>query len=250
MFFYIPSHIYDKFYQENNLDSLAYFFFLKKVNVRKPIFYNWSWKSLNKRTGISINTLKKHIAVLMKEGLVCSKDNHLHILTPKPNKKNKWVYIPVVKGIYNIKTVLKSLHIFTSIARQAKNISKLDTPDTYKLLKKRKSTLGYTSLSNSTIARKINKSISTAQRRKEKLKGLKVLSWRYKYLNIEEFAQRFDNPLETLSPYRFKNIYGVLYIQISNHYTLSFFKKQYITSYSYNSKVVIGRYLRGDLEKS
>ena len=85
--FYLASHIYDKFYKEDKLDSLAYYFFLKKVFKRKPIFYNWTWKSLNKSTGISINTLKKHIGVLIEEGLVVSKDNHLHILTPKKKKK-------------------------------------------------------------------------------------------------------------------------------------------------------------------
>lgn len=239
--FYLASHIYDKFYKEDKLDSLAYYFFLKKVFKRKPIFYNWTWKSLNKSTGISINTLKKHIGVLIEEGLVVSKDNHLHILTPK--KKKKFIYIPIVKGIYNIKVVLKSLHLFCSLARQAKKIDKLNNPNAYKLLKKCNSTMGFLTLSNSTIATKIDrKSISTVQRRKEKLKELNILSWRYKYLPIEEYAERFGDPYQVLPLHRFKRLKGKLVVQISNHYSLSYFRKeyQYISSHSTHPKILYG----------
>lgn len=239
--YYLPSHIYDKFYKEDKLDSLAYYFFLKNVYVQHPIFYNWTWKSLNKSTGISVNTLKKHIGVLIEEGLIAQSGKHLIILTPKPNKKKKYIYIPIVKGIYNIKVVLKSLHIFCSLARQAKKMDKLNNPNAYKLLKKCNSTLGFLTLSNQTIANKIDrKSISTVQRRKEKLKELKLLSWRYKYLEVEKYAALFGDPYEQIPLHRFKYLKGILVVQISNHYSLSYFNKQYISSHSTHPKILYG----------
>lgn len=240
---YILSTTYDAFYNEGRLDTLAYYYFLKRVFKRKPIYYNWSWKSLQATTGVSVNALKFHIKILLDKGLVSSKDGHLHILTPKKVGKAKWIVAPYVQGISNLKSVLKSVPVLCSLARQATRICKLDKPDANKHLNRRRNpTMGFTTLSNKTFAKKIDrKSISTVQRRKCRLRELGVIKWRYRYASLKEWGTPNGDPFD--HPNRFKIVNNEMCVQLSNHYTLSMFKKKPVEAqYCNHPKVIQGRF--------
>jgi len=261
-FYHIPSSVYDNFYQEANLDTLAYYFFLKKI-YRKPLFYDFSWSSLAEKSGVSVNTLKRHVGRLMEKGLVSIYGNNLHINSPKigtrlvrrsylvkdgsrqeygyreVEKKDKYLFIPVSlsNNIKEIKVVLRSIPVFCSLSRQTTKLVEMNKPNTVRRVnretKKCSSFSTYTTLSNKTICKKIQrKSVSTAQRYKNTLRSMGIMDWRYQYVSAEDYGRIFGDPFETAPKGSLKIVDGKLCVQLSNNYRLKYFSENFVKTSS------------------
>lgn len=259
--------MYDEFYQEGTLDSLAYFFFLKRI-YQKSLFYNFSWSSLAEKSGVSVNTLKRHVGRLMDKNLVSIHGDNIHIHSPKLGdkmvlrsyvskngsrqeygykevlKKDEYLLIPasLSNDIKEIKILLRSVPVFCSIARQCSKLE-VDNQNAVRRvsgIKKQCSSFStYVTLSNKTICQKINrKSVSTAQRYKNTLRSMNIMDWRYQYMTAEDYGKIFGDPFEVAPKGALKMVDGKLSVQLSNNYRLKYFSENFVKKSSTDSRAI------------
>lgn len=78
----IPCMMWTRFFESDRMLTLAYYVQCRAL-YKHPILYNTSKKDLAKKLNISINTLKFHLDILVKEGIVEFRDGHIHLGTIK-----------------------------------------------------------------------------------------------------------------------------------------------------------------------
>ena len=266
-FYHIPCSVYDNFYQEDTLDTLAYYFFLKRI-YQKSLFYDVSWSSLAEKSGVSINTLKRHVGRLMEKGLATMHGNNLHINSPKTGirkvkrsfltkdgsrqeygyreveKKDTYLFIPVspCNNVKEIKVILRSIPMFCSLARQANKLVEENKPNTARhvsRVKKECSSFStYITLSNRTISHKLQRSKSTVQRYKKILNSIGIMDSRFQYMTAEDYGKIFGDPFEVAPAGALKIIDNKLCVQMSNHYRLKYLSDNFVKKSSKDSKAI------------
>lgn len=229
---YIPSKLYTEFNNENKLDSLSYFVQLKAI-FQNPKFYNYKLTKLAELLKVSPNCLKHHLDYLKSKNLFTIKNNHLQLLgINKLQQKygKKLVYVKVQGTVKETKYVVKSIPMLSSLARQCNKVQRWDKIDTNRAKKKRTPQFAYITLSNNKIKKLINrKSISTIQNWKSKLKSLNLISYKFKFIDLETYFTLFNKNIDEVYILR-KN--DKLTIQLPNQFRLvgKGYIKEYIVS--------------------
>lgn len=238
--------MWNEFNLEGAIDSFAYWIQLKSI-YRRPVFYNFNAKKVAALLGVSINCLKHHLEVLKKMGAIQFKDNHLSLLgfkqllkkfPSRSNRKLKVSYCIIKNSIKDTKAIVQSLPVYCNIARQAKRIMEWDPLDEKNaakvIIKKdrsRKCHFAYVALTNKKLlACMYRKSVSTAQRRKAKLKKLNTLNYRYKFVRYAVYLKFFDKFVDDVKKILIGSD-GNFYIQIPNQFML--------VGEGYNNKYIV-----------
>lgn len=219
--------MYSEFHDEGLLLSLSYYCQLRALH-KKPIIYNCSKRSLAKKLGVSLNTMKFHLNILIKKGVVEFRDGHFIMLSKEKlrlifpqykklygGKAKKLIFktltIKVSKNISETKVVVNSVPVIASLKYQKRklkvevrkqtlnttqNLTPKEKKEKDKLNEyKRKTHLGFLTMSNAAIARTVNrKSPTTARRYKNILKDMGILKWRRRYRLVQqhEIHEYFD----------------------------------------------------------
>lgn len=109
---WLPLHVIQKATDENWLDSLCYWVWLKKI-YNTSIFYNYSLRKVSALIACSPATLSHHLTILSKQGLCSVTDGHLHIINPRKLliKGKRCLLVPV--GVSNNKSIQRDLLRYT-----------------------------------------------------------------------------------------------------------------------------------------
>lgn len=110
----MPLAIIQQATDENWLDSLVYFLWLKSV-YKHSIFYNYSLRKVSSQIGCSPATLAHHIHILSKHGLCSVRNGHLHLISARKIVCDKSPFVPV--GISMNKAEQRTLLRYTLINR-------------------------------------------------------------------------------------------------------------------------------------
>lgn len=146
--------------------SLVILINLKKA-YKKPIFYNFSYRSISKKTGIPTTTLQRHIKKLIQKGLLEIHSNNLCVLGS--NKVKRSLKSPLIPIEYNSNRQLQLINIqFTRILKNFRqqsymgalkaDIIKLQKDDRYLKLEDVKRTYANSKKYISTKNEKLNQS--------------------------------------------------------------------------------------------
>jgi len=207
----IPCKMFSSFYQEDLLNTLSYYVQIRTL-YKNPIIYNCNKRKLAEKLGVSYNTLKFHLNILVDKGIVHLRDGNICVLTKKklqkiypsfigkyPDEKSITIYASKklsetkisIRGILFVaKLRYQEKRLNISVERQIltsksvlRPLNKKDTERLDKLKKyERKTEYGYLTVSNKNIAKSMDRrSETTAKKYKKLLKTLGYINWRRRF---------------------------------------------------------------------
>lgn len=94
----VPIALLFKFEMEDNLDTLRIWVAMKS-RYRTGVYYNWTYRSVAKEVGVSPETIRKHLPLLIKEGMAEISGKNLRMVGIEKLKKGKrtCIQIPIHK---------------------------------------------------------------------------------------------------------------------------------------------------------
>lgn len=94
----IPIALLFKFHNEGNLDTLRIWVAMKS-RYRTGVYYNWTYRSVAKEVGVSPETIRKHLPLIIKEGMAQISGKNLRMVGIEKLKKGKktCILIPIHK---------------------------------------------------------------------------------------------------------------------------------------------------------
>ena len=94
----VPIRLLFKFEIEDNLDTLRIWVAMKS-RYKTGVFYNWTYRSVAKEVGVSPETIRKHLPLLIKEGMAEISGKNLRMVGIEKLKKGKrtCILIPIHK---------------------------------------------------------------------------------------------------------------------------------------------------------
>lgn len=94
----VPIGLLFKFEIEDNLDTLRIWVAMKS-RYKTGVFYNWTYRSVAKEVGVSPETIRKHLPLLIKEGMAEISGKNLRMVGIEKLKKGKrtCILIPIHK---------------------------------------------------------------------------------------------------------------------------------------------------------
>ena len=171
----IPIALLFKFHNEGNLDTLRIWVAMKS-RFKTGVYYNWTYRSVAKEVGVSPETIRKHLPLLIKEGMAEISGKNLRMVGIEKLKRGKRTCILI--PIHKEKSIQKKSNI-VKIANQAngrlsksqlKFIQKSGGMD--KLLKSIEKDNNCITLSNKGFGKKVHRSQSTGYRLQRTLRNM------------------------------------------------------------------------------
>ncbi len=187
----IPRSVILLFIKEKKLDSLTFWMLMRHRYTRHHIFYDWSYRSIAEKMGVSPNTARRHVSYLIKEGMLHESGKNLSfkgrnsllqdsetpikVLVGK-TKQEQILYLRNAIIAYNIiqqgRAIAKKIHLVGNCktthgkvtASQMKKVTKSGG-----LKKFEESITHRTTLSNQSLGILLDRSVSSARRYKRAL---------------------------------------------------------------------------------
>ena len=191
---WLPLSVIQQAINENWLDSLCYFVWMRSLHHR-PIIYNYSLRKISAQIGHSPTTIKHHIDILSGKGLCERIGANMHLKSINKLHATDRLLVPV--GINPNKSKQRDLIRYTVIKRnlhtqfrkfnQKNNNLKLQNLSTAE-----SSLTDYLTLSNQKFGTLCNRSKVTGQKIQASLNKLKLIKStnRVKLVSAEVFTRR------------------------------------------------------------
>jgi hypothetical protein len=232
--------------EDGNLDALAFYIILKK-QFKNGIIFDATNKRVGQLAGTSESTARKNINVLLKYDLIHRQGTDMVFvnamkLTRYASKNGvlKASYFLILKTYKLQKIHVKSFPILCNLRTQVRMIQKVKKSTTilkqehsnYKEFKKAKKHLDkklffidYSTLSNKSFGKNINKSIPTIQRYKKTLSEQDIITVKQKFKKIDMETSylvqlRKNNHFLDFRLNRLRIINNQVFTQLTNEYTL------------------------------
>lgn len=121
----VPIALLFKFEIEDNLDTLRIWVAMKS-RYKTGVFYNWTYRSVAKEVGVSPETIRKHLPLLIKEGMAEVSGKNLRMVGIEKLKKGKktCILIPIHKDKSNQILEFRNAIIRNNTDKQRKAIQK------------------------------------------------------------------------------------------------------------------------------
>jgi predicted transcriptional regulator len=121
----VPIRLLFKFEIEDNLDTLRIWVAMKS-RYKTGVFYNWTYRSVAKEVGVSPETIRKHLPLLIKEGMAEISGKNLRMVGIEKLKKGKrtCILIPIHKDKSKQIVEFRRAVILNNLHKQDKAINK------------------------------------------------------------------------------------------------------------------------------
>ena len=121
----IPIALLFKFHNEGNLDTLRIWVAMKS-RYRTGVYYNWTYRSVAKEVGVSPETIRKHLPLIIKEGMAQISGKNLRMVGIEKLKKGKktCILIPIHKDKSNQIVEFRRAVVLNNLHKQDKALIK------------------------------------------------------------------------------------------------------------------------------
>lgn len=121
----IPIALLFKFEMEDNLDTLRIWVAMKS-RYKTGVYYNWTYRSVAKEVGVSPETVRKHLPLLIKEGMAEISGKNLRMVGIEKLKKGKrtCIQIPIHKEKSKQIVEFRRAVVLNNLHKQRKAIDK------------------------------------------------------------------------------------------------------------------------------
>lgn len=199
----IPRSVIRLFIKNKKLDTLCFWMLMRHRYTRRHVFYNWSYRSIAEKMGVSPNTARRHVSHLIQAGMLHIEGKNLSFKGRNALLQDSETPIPIIIGktkqaqILYLRNAVIAYNLIQQDKAIAKKISlvercktshgKIAVPQAKMISKKgglkkfEESVVNRLTLSNQSFGKLLDRSVSSAKRYKRSMLKKDLIGRRAKF---------------------------------------------------------------------